>query len=94
VFFTLSNDWHGEETNRRLWGPLLRGAGIDLMISGHTHKDAFFAPEFFDNDYPLLIRSPETGAVIEASEEGMSVRIRSLDGGWGDPYLVKARRLP
>ena len=86
------NNWHGEETNRRLWGDLLNRGGIDLMISGHTHRYAFHKPGVFANAYPLLIGSPEDGIVIHAAADELSVRVYTVTGEIRENFSIKAQR--
>jgi hypothetical protein len=88
------NGWHGEETNRRLWGDLLNGGGIDLMISAHTHEYALHEPGAFANTFPLLIGSPEIGIVVVAAENELTVRVFSVQGEVLESFILGEKNQP
>lgn len=49
-----SGDWHGTLHCREVFGPILNKAGIDLQISGHTHR--YMMHEADENhNYPIVI---------------------------------------
>jgi predicted phosphodiesterase len=50
-----SGDWHGTLHCREVWGPILNKAGIDLLISGHTHVYGIHQPEKDTHHYPIVI---------------------------------------
>lgn len=86
------NNWHGEEVNRRLWGDLLNRAGVDLMICGHTHRYAFHKPGDFNNSYPLLISSPQTGIMVSASNVELVVTVRTPEGEILNEFSFEERK--
>ncbi len=49
-----SGDWHGPTHCREVFGPLLNKAGIDLQISGHTHKYGTHDPDS-NHNFPIVI---------------------------------------
>jgi hypothetical protein len=49
-----SGDWHGTLHCRKVFGPILNKAKIDLQISGHTHKYMTHEPDA-DHHYPIMI---------------------------------------
>ena len=62
----------------------LNGAGVDLTISGHTHRPAYLEPEG-GRDYPILIggsHEPEKATLIcvEAGRDSMYARMIRTDG--------------
>ena len=49
-----SGDWHGTMHCREVFGPILNKAGIDLQISGHTHRYMTHESDK-DHNYPIVI---------------------------------------
>ncbi|WP_228692653.1 metallophosphoesterase [Lunatimonas sp.] len=49
-----SGDWHGPTHCREMFGDLLEQGGIDLMLSGHTHRYGIHPPDA-DHSYPVMI---------------------------------------
>jgi len=58
-----SGDWHGTMHCRKVWGPILNDAKIDVLISGHTHKYGIHQPQQGEHNYPIVIGGgPKDGA--------------------------------
>ncbi|KAA0991996.1 purple acid phosphatase family protein [Dyadobacter aurulentus] len=49
-----SGDWHGTLHCRKVFGPVLNKAKIDLQISGHTHRYMTHEPDA-DHNFPIVI---------------------------------------
>lgn len=49
-----SGDWHGPRHCREMFGDLLNEAGVDLMLSGHTHRYGIHPPDT-DHNYTVMI---------------------------------------
>ncbi len=54
-FFPDRSAWHGDMEVRKKFVPVLNNAGIDLMISGHTHRYAFIDKKPGENNFPILV---------------------------------------
>lgn len=54
-YYTPNKDAHGTTFCRENWVPLLNKAGIDLMISGHTHKHGMHPPVAGQHSFPIVI---------------------------------------
>ena len=50
-----SGDWHGTMHCRKVWGPILNEAKIDLLISGHTHRYGTYPKVPGQHEYPIAI---------------------------------------
>ena len=50
-----SSDGHGPSQCRSQWADLINHANVDLMISGHTHRQRVVAPQPGLNPYPVVI---------------------------------------
>lgn len=50
-----AGDWHGTLHCREVWGDLFNRAGIDLLISGHTHVYGIHPPVAGVHNYPIVI---------------------------------------
>lgn len=48
-------DWHGPVHCREVWGPILNEAGIDMLISGHTHVYGIHPAVKGQHNYPIVI---------------------------------------
>lgn len=76
----------------------LNGAGVDLSISGHTHRHAYLEPEA-DRDYPVVIggaNEPENATLIrvEADRAVMRMRMLKTDGTVLEKREYRARQAP
>jgi acid phosphatase type 7 len=59
------------------FGPVLREAGADLMISGHTHRHLWLNPPFSGYQFPILINGNSNYVTAEASAEKLSLKVVS-----------------
>lgn len=71
-----SGDWHGTMHVRKLFSPLFDQHGVDLVISGHTHKHGYH-PADAEHAYPILIGAgPKIGerTIITVQGEASSLQ--------------------
>jgi acid phosphatase type 7 len=75
-----ADQWHGMKFLSDHFGPVLRDAGIDLMISGHTHRMAILEPREAGFGYPVVVASNNN--FIEATSDGrkLVVVVRDTSG--------------
>lgn len=64
---------HGISHITELWGPVLNKAGIDLVLSGHFHRDRDLPPREGHNSFPIVVQG--TGTVIRVDVTGDELRI-------------------
>jgi acid phosphatase type 7 len=68
------------------FGPVLRNAGIDLMISAHTHLNAYGQSGF---GYPVLINSNNSVAEVVADKYFIKATIKDTKGKIINTYTIK-----
>ncbi|MBJ6368801.1 purple acid phosphatase family protein [Snuella sedimenti] len=79
-----SGDWHGTTHCRQVFNPVFKKYGIDMVISGHTHRYGVHPPTD-DHPYPIIIGGgPKTGSrtLIQfyADQNNLEVKMIRDDG--------------
>ena len=71
--------------------PVLNALNIDVMLSGHNHRDAYCEPNEVCH-YPVLINSNK--GIISAETQGDELKIKVIhdDGKEVTQKIFKARR--
>lgn len=72
--------WHGPQMAAELFGPLLNGKGIDLMLSGHLHREVYIPALSDDFDFPIYVNSNNTAVRVDVGANN-AIRLRVLDTG-------------
>lgn len=80
-----SGDWHGTMHLRRLFGSEFNKSGIDVCISGHTHRYGVHEPVKGKHNYPIIIGGgPKEGKrtliSVRASSQNLSMKMIRDDG--------------
>lgn len=57
--------------------PLFNEIGIDIVISGHTHRHILVEKGERDNNYPILTNDNEDVMLVHSDKEGISIKIIS-----------------
>ena len=73
-------DWHGNNHLKELFVPVLREAGIDLMLSGHTHTYEFYPAESTGYGFPIVVNSNDTYARCDVSDREIRIRMVDVEG--------------
>jgi UDP-2,3-diacylglucosamine pyrophosphatase LpxH len=71
------------------FGPVLKNAGIDLMISGHTHRNSYYDKSKSGFDYPVLVNSNNSFAEVVADLQNIKAVVRDIAGNTIASYNVK-----
>lgn len=71
------------------FGPVLSEAGIDLMLSGHTHRNAFYEKDKTGYGYPLLVNSNNSFVELEADNSRIKAVVKDVNGKVMAEYEVK-----
>lgn len=71
------------------FGPLFQNAGINLMMSAHTHRNAYYDKEKSGFDYPILVNSSDSFAEVTADKSGIRVIIKDTEGKTITEYFFK-----
>ena len=79
-----SGDWHGTLHCREVFGPILNKAGIDLQLSGHTHRYMTHEPDK-DHNYPIMIgggplEGKRTLMKLHANQKELNLKMIRDDG--------------
>ncbi len=72
------------------WGPILNEAGIDLVISGHTHEYAFKQPARDKNAFPIVILDQEMLLTVDVSKEQLTSKIIGAGGEVVAPFTIQS----
>ena len=73
-------NWHGMAFLAQHFGPVLEEAGIDLMISGHTHRNAWIDSDKSGFGYPIMISSNNHFIEAEVDLEEISLLLKDING--------------
>ena len=60
--------------------PILNGAGVDLMLSGHVHKYSFREVGSTDASFPVITNGQWQRMEITVNAKKIAVRIYDTDG--------------
>ena len=79
-----SGDWHGTTHCREVFGPILNKAGIDLQLSGHTHRYMTHEADK-DHNYPIMIgggplEGKRTLMKLHANQKELNLKMIRDDG--------------
>ncbi len=83
-------NWYGMAFLAKHFGPVLRDAGIDLMISGHTHRNSWIPANSSGFGYPVMIASNYNFTEVTADTEGIKLKLKDIDGTVVETYSVKS----
>lgn len=72
--------WHGSNELKRLLIPILNRAGVDLMLSGHTHRYSFRKAGECDTDFPVLVNSNNDRLEVKATASRIEVDVIDAAG--------------
>lgn len=62
------------------YGPVLEKAGIDLFISGHTHRFAYLNSQDSGFGYPVLVNSNNTFVEVSVENNEIKLLIKDTEG--------------
>jgi len=82
---------HGATHVGETWNELLNEAGVDLVLSGHTHRFSRLSPEPGKNMYPVLINGNDMLTRVDVSEDRLQVLVTQLGGGIVDTFTIMAQ---
>ncbi|MCC8147160.1 MAG: metallophosphoesterase [Bacteroidales bacterium] len=75
-----TSTWHGTREAERLFYPILNEAGIDLMLSGHTHRHSYLPVGEKGNTFPVLVNSNKDIVDIKVFGDKISLKVIGQDG--------------
>lgn len=80
---------HGMKFLADKFGPILQSANIDLMISGHTHRNSFYEKGKSGFGYPVLVNSANSFVEVLADQKGIRVIVKNTSGKIISDYKIK-----
>ena len=78
---------------RECWEKPANTGGVDLWLSGHTHRYAHLAPAAGKNRYHLVIGAPDTLTRVDVSKEKLDVTVTRETGERIDTIAIGPRPL-
>lgn len=73
------NNWHGPQDCVEKMAPILNGMNIDVMLSGHNHRDSFHEPNS-TCQYPVLVNSNKGIISAETKGDELIIKVIHKDG--------------
>jgi predicted phosphodiesterase len=70
------------------FGPLLQAAGVDLMISAHTHRNTFYEAGKSGFDYPLLVNSNNSFVEVIVDQKEIRAVVKDVTGKQLSEYII------
>lgn len=71
------------------FGPVLKAAGVDLVMSAHTHRNAFYDKDQTGYGYPLLVNSNSSFVEVIADGQGLKAVVKDVTGKTISEYKIK-----
>ena len=71
------------------FGPVLQGTGIDLMMSGHTHRNTFYEKGKSGFNYPVLVNSNNSFVEVKADNQEIKAIVKDIKGNVIGTYSIK-----
>jgi predicted phosphodiesterase len=78
-FFPGRNPWHGDMEMKEKIVPVLNEAGIDLMISGHTHRYAFIDKNAEGNNFPIIVMDNNCRMDLTIDSSGIKAKTTDVN---------------
>lgn len=82
-------NWYGMKFLAEHFGPVLKESKIDLMISGHTHKNAWIKSNKSGFGYPVIISSNNNYIEAQVNKNKLFIYLKDLDGKVVGEYMVE-----
>jgi acid phosphatase type 7 len=79
---------HGMKYLSENFGPVLEKAGIDLMISGHTHRHTWYDKKNSGFGYNVLVNSANSYVEVEADEKMIRATVKDIAGKVINTYEI------
>ncbi len=80
---------HGQKFLADNFGPVLMSAGINLMISGHTHRNTYYEKGKSGFGYPVLVNSANSFVEVYVDNKIIKTLVKDINGGLIAEYELK-----
>lgn len=77
---SLGKQRHGMKFLADHFGPVLQNAGIDLMLSGHTHQNSYYDREKSGFGYHVLVNSHLSYVEVSADSKDLKAVVKDING--------------
>jgi len=84
-------NWYGMAFLAKHFGPVLQDAGIDLMLSGHIHKNIWIPADSSAFGYPVMIASNHNFTEVIVDEKKIVLKLKDIEGSVEEKYEVENR---
>jgi hypothetical protein len=71
------------------FGPVLKTAGINLMMSAHTHRNTFYETGRSGFGYPVLVNSNNSFVEVDVTNQGITAVVKDTGGKIINTYNIK-----
>jgi UDP-2,3-diacylglucosamine pyrophosphatase LpxH len=71
------------------FGPVLMSAGVDLMMSGHTHRNSYYEAGKSGFGYPVLVNSANSFVEVYVDNQEIKAIVKDLNGDLIAEYKFK-----
>ena len=85
------NNWYGMAFLAKYYGPVLHKAGIDLMISGHIHRNRWIPADSSGFGYPVWIASNHNYTEVIVDEGMITLKLKDIDGNVVKEIFLKPK---
>ena len=85
------DNWYGMQFLADHFGPVLNNAGIDLMLSGHMHRNAWMKPGESGFNYPVMICSNNNFVEAKAERDQVSIKLKNIEGNVVDIFTIEKK---
>lgn len=83
------NQGHGLKFLSDNFGPVLQSAGVNLMISAHTHRNTFYKADKSGFGYPVLVNSNNSFVEVDVDLQKISAVVRDITGKQLAEYIIR-----
>ena len=87
--FDKGTGWYGNNELRRLLLPLLNKAGIDVMLSGHTHRYSYRDKGYCGNEFPILVNGNNDRVDVKITNQQIHMEVKDATGKSLHTHVVK-----
>lgn len=67
--------WTGWQDAIDKFLPVLRGAGVDLLVAGHTHQFEYYPAGTSGTDFPVVVQGASSAARLDCADGKVRVRV-------------------
>jgi len=85
------NNWYGMARLSEDFGPVLSDAGIDLMVSGHKHRNYWIEAGESGFEYPVIVCSNNNFLETEVDGRKISIELKDPDGKLVEKFTVEGQ---